>query len=551
MYIRQISRKRSDGSKVRYLQLARKIRDPETGIPRDEVLYHFGREDAIDKEQIKRLVSSLSRFLDPSDKTVIQASLNGLGSELRVEHSASMGGTYVLDSIWHRLEIDRTLIELLRERSFGNDVERLLFAMVANRALAPRSKLGMERWVGRKSHIEGLESVQVHSLYRAMDFLIEHGEAIQEAVFFSVANLLNLEVDLLFFDTTSTYFEVEDITDDDLRQRGHSKDSRPDLPQVVIGLAVTRTGIPVRCWVWPGNTADASTVEEVQRDLGGWKLSRVVWVIDRGFAGEEQRHDFQRGGGHVIVGEKLRGSSRVNHEALKRPGRFKKVRDNLEVKDVEVGEGTGRRRFVIVRNPEQAKRDEAVRQVLLEHLEKEIEHINRSRKGHTKAVCALKSHRTFGRYVRELKSGKLTIDRAKVKAEVKLDGKYLISTTDFSLSAEDVALGYKQLLEVERAFRTMKSTLDLRPLHHRLPDRIKAHVLLCWLGLLLIRVAENESGRSWDQMRDALEEIALVKLCGKDGCVRMVTDLTDEQRKILKKLAVKHPKRVQNIAENA
>jgi len=551
MYIRQISRKRSDGSKVRYLQLARKIRDPETGIPRDEVLYHFGREDAIDKEQIKRLVSSLSRFLDPSDKTAIQASLNGLGSELRVEHSASMGGTYVLDSIWHRLEIDRTLIELLRERSFGNDVERLLFAMVANRALAPRSKLGMERWVGRKSHIEGLESVQVHSLYRAMDFLIEHGEAIQEAVFFSVANLLNLEVDLLFFDTTSTYFEVEDITDDDLRQRGHSKDSRPDLPQVVIGLAVTRTGIPVRCWVWPGNTADASTVEEVQRDLGGWKLSRVVWVVDRGFAGEEQRHDFQRGGGHVIVGEKLRGSSRVNHEARKRPGRFKKVRDNLEVKDVEVGEGTGRRRFVIVRNPEQAKRDEAVRQVLLEHLEKEIEHINRSRKGHTKAVCALKSHRTLGRYVRELKSGKLTIDRAIVKAEAKLNGKYLISTTDFSLSAEDVALGYKQLLEVERAFRTMKSTLDLRPLHHRLPDRIKAHVLLCWLGLLLIRVAENESGLSWDQMRDALEEIALVKLCGKDGCVRMVTDLTDEQRKILKKLAVKHPKRVQNIAENA
>ena len=133
----------------------------------------------------------------------------------------------------------------------------------------------MERWVGRKSHIEDLESVQAHTLYRAMDFLIEHGDAIQEAVFFSVANLLNLEVDLLFFDTTSTYFEVEDITEDDLRQRGHSKDSRPDLPQVVIGLAVTRTGIPVRCWVWPGNTADASTVEEVQRDLGGWKLSRA------------------------------------------------------------------------------------------------------------------------------------------------------------------------------------------------------------------------------------------------------------------------------------
>jgi transposase len=515
------------------------------------VLYHFGREETIDKEQIKRLVASLSRFLDPSDKTAIQASLEGFGSDLRVEHSASMGGAYVLDGIWKRLEINLTLIELLQERSFEVDMERLIFAMVANRALAPRSKLAMERWVGRKSHIEGLESVQAHTLYRAMDFLIEHGDAIQEAVFFSVANLLNLEVDLLFFDTTSTYFEVEDISEEDLRQRGHSKDSRPDLPQVVIGLAVTRTGIPVRCWVWPGNTADASTVEEVQRDLGGWKLSRVVWVVDRGFAGEEQRHNFQRGGGHVIVGEKLRGSSKVNHEALKRPGRFKKVRDNLEVKDVEVGEGAGKRRFVVVRNPEQAKRDEALRDALLERLEQEIEHINRSKKGHTKAVCALKSHRALGRYVRELKSGKLTVDRAKVKAEAKLDGKYLISTTDFSLSAEDVALGYKQLLEVERAFRTMKSTLDLRPLHHRLPDRIKAHVLLCWLGLLLIRVAETESGQSWEQMRDTLEEISLVKLRGKDGRVQMVTDLTDEQRKTLKRLSVKQPKRLQQMAETA
>jgi transposase len=138
-----------------------------------------------------------------------------------------------------------------------------------------------------------------------------------------------------------------------------------------------------------------------------------------------------------------------------------------------------------------------------------------------------------------------------VKAEEKLDGKYLISTTDPTLSAEDVALGYKQLLEVERAFRTMKSTLDLRPLHHRLPDRIKAHVLLCSLGLLLIRVAENESGQTWEQMRDTLEDISLVKLSGKDGRVQMVTDPTDEQRKTLKNLGVKQPRRVQQIAENA
>jgi transposase len=321
------------------------------------------------------------------------------------------------------------------------------------------------------------------------------------------------------------------------------------LPQIVIGLAVTRGGIPVRCWAWPGNTADAATVDEVQKDLAGWKLSRVVWVVDRGFAGEKQRHDFQRGGGHVIVGEKLRGADKVNQEALKRPGRFKTVRDNLEVKEVTVGEGSAKRRFVVVRNPEQAARDETVRARLLARLEDGIEHVNRSKKGHTKAVCALKSHRGYGKYVRELKNGKLQIDRGKVKADARLDGKYLISTTDPTLSAEDVALGYKQLLEVERAFRTLKTTLELRPLHHRLPERIRAHVLLCWLALLLVRVTETETGMSWDRIREAMEDLSLIKLCAKDGRVEMLTDTTDEQRNILKTLDVKHPSRIRDLAQ--
>jgi len=209
MYIRQISRRRSDGSRVRYLQLAHKIRDPETGRPKDQVLFHLGREDAIDKDQIKRLVLSLSRFLGADQRTAIQAHLDGVaGADVSVEQSLSMGGTYVLDALWHRLELDDTLKGLLADRSF--EIERLLFALVANRALAPRSKLARERWVGRKAHIEDLESVQSQALYRARGFLVEHGEEVQRSVFFSMANLLNLEVDLLIFDTTSSYCASEE-----------------------------------------------------------------------------------------------------------------------------------------------------------------------------------------------------------------------------------------------------------------------------------------------------------------------------------------------------
>lgn len=556
MYIRQISQARKDGTRVRYLQLAHKVRDPETGRPTDKVLYHFGREDHLDKEQLKRLAISLSRFLAPFDRAEVQGRLFEAAEELEIEKSVAFGGSFVLDALWRRLELDSTLGKLLAERSFEADVERVLFALVANRALDPRSKLGVERWVGRKVHIEGLAEVQAHTLYRAMDFLLEHAEELQRTVFFSVATLFNLEVDLIFFDTTSTYFEVDEADGEgELRRYGYSRDKRGDLPQAAIGLAVTKEGIPVRCWVWPGNTADASTIDQVQKDLAGWRLSRVVWVVDRGMSGQAQEIAFQRGGGQVIVGEKLRSSTGALHPALSRPGRFRVIREDLEIKEVVTHEGSLRRRYIVVRNPSEAHHDLKVRENILATLSSEIERLN-GRQGpkgaaHSKAVCALKSHSAYGRYVKELKGGKLVIDTAKVKADEALDGKYLIFTTDQTLSPEDVVLGYKQLAEVEAGFRTLKTQLELRPIYHRLEERIRAHVLLCWLALLLVRVAETTSGMTWGAMREELDEITLTRLSTKDGRSEIVSLLTDAQRNILKKLKIKPPVAVRDLATKA
>jgi len=350
-----------------------------------------------------------------------------------------------------------------------------------------------------------------------MDFLLAHDEGVQKEVFFSLANLLNLEMDLLFFDTTSTYVETEEEDEGGLRRYGHSKDKRPDLPQIVIGLAVTKEGIPVRCWVLPGNTADAATVEMVQKDLAGWRLSRCVWVMDRGMAGEENRAVLRRGGGHYIFGEKIRGRKGEKLEALSRPGRFRKVRENMEVKEIIVGEGERRRRFVLIYNPSAAKKEQEIRERTLEKLEEYISALKDPQmRGHKKSVCALLSHRTYSRYLRETKTGKIAIDMARVKAEKRLDGKYLLTTSDDSLSAEDIALGYKQLLEVERAFRTLKTTLELLPIYHRKDDRIRAHVLLCWLALLLVRYAERETGETWDTIRQRMDRIHLGEFFGKD-----------------------------------
>lgn len=153
----------------------------------------------------------------------------------------------------------------------------------------------------------------------------------------------------------------------------------------------------------------------------------------------------------------------------------------------------------------------------------------------------------MGRYVKELKSGQLRLDKAKLRQAQKLDGKYLLSTSDGSLSATDVALGYKQLMEVERAFRTLKSTLSLRPVYHRKDERIRAHVLLCWLALLLVRMAEHETGQSWLRLRTEMDRLHLGEFVNKDGRILQYTDLTPDQRNILKKLKITPPRTFEKV----
>ncbi len=543
MYVRTIKRRNKDGSEVEYVQLAHNTRHPEKGYSRAEVVYSFGRRDQLDVAALKRLVSSLSRFISPEDIQDLEAQSAGL----KFISSRPAGGALLLKGLWERIGIDRCLANALKHTEFKAPISDAIFAMVANRALAPSSKLAVEEWVAKDVHLDIEAPIKVQHLYRSMDFLLKNAEAIQEKVFWTTAQLLNLTVDLIFFDTTNTYFEMEDTNDSELLAFGKSKHKRDDLPQVTIGLAVTREGIPVRCWVLPGNQNDAKCVDTVQKDLNDWRLGNVIWAMDRGMTSEENRKNLQRTGGQYILGEKLRGPN-VNEEALNRGGRFKKVNDNLHIKEVFVGEGSGRRRFVIAYNPEQAEHDKHVRARNLERIETELAALNkRSGKAYLKSKYALLAHRSMGRYLKELKSGKLTVDKAKIKQAEKLDGKYLLSTSDKSLSAEDIALGYKQLMEVERAFRTLKSTLSLRPVYHTKDDRIRSHVLLCWLALLLVRITELETGLSWPRVRAELERLYLGEFLHKDGRVLQYTELTQNQRNLFKKLNIKLPAKIKPI----
>jgi hypothetical protein len=554
MYLRTTQRRNRDGSVVRYVQLAHNVRHPESGNPVAEVIHSFGREDQLDREVLGRLVRSIARYLGPEAELGVTAGRSDTAAPLAFVSSRAMGGAWALDGLWRRVGIGEVLARLLAGRRLDPRAERAIFAMVANRALEPLSKLAATRWVAERAVIPGLDEVDEDTFYRAMDWLLDVQDDLAEAVYFAVADLLNLEVDLLFFDTTSTYFEIEqpDAPGEGdtvgFRARGHSKDHRPDLPQVVIGLAVTRSGIPIRVWCWPGNTNDQALIRQVKDDLRAWKLTRVVWVADRGFSSAENRRYLQRAGGHYIIGEKLRGDNKEAQAALSRQGRYHIVAGNLRVKEVVIDDGTMRDRFVICHNPEQAERDRYVRDQLLAQLVDAIAGGDKMPKTARAALAGeLHGYPGLKRFLRTTPGGLLRVDQRAVAAEQRLDGKFLLRTSDPTLSAEDVALGYKQLLEVERGWRDMKSTLDLRPVYHHLERRIRAHVLLCWLALLLIRLAETATGDTWRNLRHELDRMHLGQFAGPAGRVLQRTETTPGQAAILKALDVAEPKRFLDI----
>ena len=359
MYLRETKRRNRDGSTVSYLQLAHSERHPVTGVPSAKVIHNFGRAEAVDRDALARLVASISRFLDPQQ--AIAAAHTG---QIEILDSRRFGGAWLLDQLWERLGVGAALRGVAADRRRDTEAtERVIFALVAQRALEPSSKLAATRWVAERVAIADCPGFSDDAAYRAMDFLLDALGEIAARIFGSVAHLLNLDVDIVFVDSTSTYWEVDGADElcdldpepevDDgtakaveggARRFGKSKDHRDDLPQVVIAMAVTRDGIPVRCWTFAGNTGDQKIIRTVKDDLGSWNLRRLVWVADAGFASAANRAYLTRGGGHYIHAEKLRHTNTEAAAALARPGRFRGVADNLRVKEAWVAPGGGTRR---------------------------------------------------------------------------------------------------------------------------------------------------------------------------------------------------------------
>lgn len=551
MYLRVSRQKRANGQEIAHLQFAESTWDPVKKRSQVRIVYNLGRaEDPEAIERLRRLARSIRKRLSPDEIIADDPSWQLLDAWPH-------GDIHVLDTLWRRLGIDAVIAESLKGRKLDFPVERALFAMVANRACAGSSKLYCyEQWLRDDVRIKGTEALSLHHLYRAMDFLEANQEAIEESLYYRLADLLNLDVDLVFYDTTSLHFEIDDPDTvgslgnaeagarsyPALRKRGKSKNGRDDAPQLVVGLAVTRDGIPVRHWVFPGNTVDVTTVKRVKADLRGWRLNRCLFVGDAGMVSADNLKTLSRGGGRYILCMPIHRGGEIAEAVLTRPGRYQQVAENLQVKEVRVGDGERERRYVVCHNPQEEARQRQHRAQVMQELEAELETLRQvDGQSHGKRVCQLRASGRYGAYVRLTKTGKAVIDKAAVRARERLDGKFVVHSNDDSLSAEDMALGYKQLQRVEEAWRTLKSGLHMRPVYHWAPHRICAHISLSVLALVLERVAENACHDTWRNIRDELKQIKLAQLSSPNGMVWQVTEPRQKAAKLLKLLKIDKP----------
>ncbi len=496
-----------------YLQIVENSRDGKRTVQR--VIATVGRMDKInDRGEIETLIRSLSRF---SKETLLI-----LSGKSDMEASArKIGPALIFERLWKELKIDTVLHRLLKGRRFGFDVERAIFLTVLHRLFASGSDRFCDKW--RRDHIiNGVDGLSLHHLYRAMAFLGEELEDQRDHTFsprvtkdlieedmFRLRQDLFSSLDVVFFDTTSIYFEGEG--GETLGELGHSKDHRPDLNQMIVGVVLDNEGNPLCQEMWPGNTADVkSLIPVMERLRRRFAIGGFCIVSDRGMISEEALGHLEKEHIPYILGARMRRVKEVKEEVLSRAGRYREVHPEgisskdpspLKVKEVIVND----RRYIVCLNTKQARKDAADRQAIIDSLSEKL-------KKNPKSLVGNKGYRKYLTMHRET----VTLNEEKIKEEERFDGKWVLKTNT-TLTAPQVALKYKELWQVEQVFRDMKSILDTRPIFHQRDETIRGHVFCSFLALTLRKELDRrllKAGHDfeWSDIKQdlsALQEIAM------------------------------------------
>ncbi|MEW6274894.1 MAG: IS1634 family transposase [Bacillota bacterium] len=526
MYARLKTFPNKDGTQRTYLQIVESYR--VGGKCRQRVVANLGRLEELQEGQLDRLIDSLARY-----SKSLYLKLN----EADANWSKQWGPALILHHLWEKkVNLGPILRHILSQTEKTSPVEEAVFAMVLNRLTYPLSKLGLnERWLNSIYRPE-FGQLQLHHFYRALDFLAESKEEIERLLFEQVRNLFNLEVDLVFWDTTSTYFEGNGPKG--LAEKGHSKEHRPDRVQILVGVLMTKEGIPVAHQVFPGNTADIDTFKKAIRDTRErFCLKRVIFVGDRGMVSPDLLDQLDHDHIDYIAGVKMRKSTAVN-AVLKTGGRYKKVSDHLQVKEVWYDAD----RYIVCYNPKRAERDKKTREELIVRLTKKLQ----------KGAKSLVGSPGYRRYL-VIGKTEASLNQEAIQKEARYDGKYVLRT-NCDLDSHEVAEAYKTLWRVERAFRELKSGLDLRPVYHYADSRVKGHVMVCFLALVLesalIRyLNQGESKTSYLKLLADLSQLHAVELTHQGKTYLLRTELAGSAYEAFRVLGIRPPNKVTEVEQ--
>lgn len=541
MYIR-ITQHKSAKKTYRHIQIAESYRDPDKGnAPRTRILHKLGSLEELGEEQIVRLAEGL---------------MKAIGMELslpELKNAKDFGHVHAVKVVWDKLGLSRALERAGISGKTNTDFCDMVRWLVMNRLCEPCSKLALLDWTD-SIFAPGATGLSYHKLLRSMDRLIAVKEQAEPLI---AATVLDPKepVDMVFYDITSTYFEGDkSILDDDLRRYGYSRDHRDDRRQVVIGMVVTRRGIPLCHHVFPGNTADKTTVAKVISDLKTrFNLSRIIFVGDRGMLSDDNLEHLKGEGLGFIVAHPVRRNN-LGQDVIH------KLRKQIDSANTEeqffekIHEGE---RFIMAYSPDIAQQSEEARRQRLEKadawltpvLKRLAMPVGRGRKPtpqgtYDRVRDYLRDHGLLTWYRVELADGKLTVKKnsKSLNQEAATDGVLLLETSDMALPAMDIVTHYKELAEIERGWRSLKSSLHLRPVYHWTERRIRAHIFVCVIALQMERWMRNKlQSISVPKALRILRQVKVGELCFGGKTMLLPTTLTPEQKDILKKLGVSQP----------
>lgn len=497
---------------------------------KQRTIANLGRVDVLrETGKLDSIINSLSQF---SEKVAV---LSAFQRDESLKCWVKEWGSYlVFRRLWEQLGLAEVIERIQKKRKIGFNLEEALFYTVLHRLTEKGSDLKASKWIERV-YDPGREELKYHQLIRAMGYAGKHKNEIEEGLFSRDRDLFSNQLELVFFDTTSIYFEGEGP--EGLAEFGNSKDHRPDRKQIIIGVVMTGEGKPICCEFWPGNMSDINTLKDVVKNLKvRFAIGRVILVCDRGMVSRENILLLQEEGFQYIFGVRMRRVNKVRQDVLGRRGKYKAIKDNLKIKEVNL-DGD---RYITCLNPEEEKRDREVREKLITELQERVK-IKPS---------SLIGNKGYRKYLK-IEKNSIKINKDKIKEEARFDGKFVL-TTNTELPAEAVALTYKNLWQVEYAFRSLKSILQNRPVYHQTQENTKGHIFCSYLSLLLLielrsRLQAKGNIPQWDEIIRDLRSLQAVRIQFQGKSFLMRTEFEGSTYKCFNAAGVQPPSTISQM----